>query len=230
MSHPKTRLAAARSQPRRRAADSANGDRATTADRILDVAERLVQRRGFNAVSYADIAAELGITKASLHYHFAGKTDLGLRLIARYEERFIAALAEIARAIGGAAARLRAYAEIYEGVLREDRMCLCGMLAVEFVTLSAPMRAALSHFFDTNDAWLILVLEDGRRQGKLYFKDNVRDVARMLVSSLEGAMMLARLRGEAGGFEHVARRLVADLVVPPVTQRPESHEHGDFAD
>ncbi len=55
-----------------------------TATRILDVAERLVQTRGFNGFSYADIAAELHITKASLHYHFASKAELGEALILRY--------------------------------------------------------------------------------------------------------------------------------------------------
>ena len=57
---------------------------ADTASRILDVAERLVQLSGFNGFSYADVAAELRITKASLHYHFAGKAELGEALIARY--------------------------------------------------------------------------------------------------------------------------------------------------
>ena len=69
--------------------------KANTATRILDVAERLVQTRGFNGFSYADIAAELGITKASLHYHFAGKAELGEALIVRYGERFADALAAI---------------------------------------------------------------------------------------------------------------------------------------
>src|SRR5215211_135610 len=51
--------------------------RTDTADRILDLAERLVQTRGFNGFSYADIASELGLTKASLHYHFPTKAELG---------------------------------------------------------------------------------------------------------------------------------------------------------
>ena len=55
-----------------------NGD---TPSRILDVSERLVQQRGFNGFSYADVAAELGVTKASLHYHFPGKAELGEALI-----------------------------------------------------------------------------------------------------------------------------------------------------
>ena len=66
-----------------------------TADRILDIAERLVQRRGFNAFSYADVATAVGIRKASLHYHFATKADLGQALIARYRQTFLAALREI---------------------------------------------------------------------------------------------------------------------------------------
>ena len=81
-----------------------------TATRILDVAERLAQVRGFNGFSYADIAAEVGITKAALHYHFASKADLGKALISRYAARFGEALAAIERRHdrgAGQAARLR---------------------------------------------------------------------------------------------------------------------------
>ena len=63
-----------------------------SAQRILDVAERLVQTRGFNGFSYADIAEALDVTKASLHYHFPSKADSGRRLIERYEKTFLAAL------------------------------------------------------------------------------------------------------------------------------------------
>ena len=52
-----------------------------TAAEILDVAERLVQVRGFNGFSYGDVASELKITTAALHYHFAGKAELGEALI-----------------------------------------------------------------------------------------------------------------------------------------------------
>ena len=62
--------------------------RADTSQRILDTAERLVQTRGFNGFSYADIATTLGVTKASLHYHFPAKAELGHRLIERYEKTF----------------------------------------------------------------------------------------------------------------------------------------------
>ena len=74
---------------------AASAASSSTASRVLDTAERLVQVRGFNGFSYADIAAELQISKASLHYHFATKADLGEALINRYSTRFFEALAEV---------------------------------------------------------------------------------------------------------------------------------------
>src|SRR5688572_31170640 len=124
---------------------------ADTAQRILDVAERLVQTRGFNGFSYADIAEALRVTKASLHYHFPAKADLGRQLIERYERNFLAALERIDAGTGDALEKLRRYAALYEGVLRDQRMCLCGMLAAEFGTLPEPMRVELRHFFDANE-------------------------------------------------------------------------------
>ena len=123
-----------------------------TADRILDVAEALVQARGFNGFSYAHVAAQLGVTKASLHYHFASKAELGEALIERYAERFARALEAIDDARPDARDKLVAYAELYSGVLRRDRMCLCGMLAAEYETLPEPMGNAIVRFFDDNEA------------------------------------------------------------------------------
>lgn len=100
---------------------------AGTRARILDAAERLVQTRGFAGFTYAQIADELGITKASLHYHFAGKADLGLALIDRYRLRFRSALNEITAAGPPASDALAEYVLIYESVLRDGRMCLCGI-------------------------------------------------------------------------------------------------------
>lgn len=182
-----------------------------TADRILDIAERLVQTQGYNGFSYADIAAELKTTKASLHYHFATKAALGTRLISRYGENFRRALEAVDGEEPNALRRLRRYADLYAQVLRKDRMCLCGMLASDFFTLPKPMREAVRGFFDKNEAWLVRTLEEGRRARTLQFAGPAEEVARTLVASFEGAMLIARSYGDASRFESVASRLVAQL-------------------
>ena len=192
--------------PRKKAAAAPD-----TAQRILDIAERLVQTRGFNGFSYADIAGALALTKASLHYHFPTKAELGTRLIARYEHGFLEVLGEIDRTAADPRQKLARYAKIYADVLRNNRMCLCGMLAAEYATLPRPMKDEMRHFFDENERWLVAVLEEGRRTGTLKFSGSSLDVARALVGSLEGAMMLARSYGEVARFETVADRLLAEL-------------------
>src|SRR5690349_16703530 len=163
-----------------------------TSERILDVAERLVPTRGFNAFSYADIAEALHVTKASLHYHVPGKADLGKRLIERYEGNFLAALARIDAQAGDAREKLRRYAAIYGDVVKANRMCLCGMLAAEYGTLPEPMRVDLRHFFDENERWLVAVLKQGKKEKTMKFAGAPAEAAQALIGSLEGAMMIAR--------------------------------------
>jgi TetR/AcrR family transcriptional regulator, transcriptional repressor for nem operon len=198
----------------------------TTRDHVLDVAERLAQTRGFNGFSYADIAAELGITKASLHYHYPTKADLGCALVDRYGQRFRAALGRISATGRAASQQLAAYIELYADVLRDDRLCLCGMLAAESSTLPEPMRRAIRGFFESNEAWLAPLLETGRRAGDLTFTGAADEAANALTCTLEGAMLLARSYGDASRFATAAARLLRDLAPAPADGRPAGRTTG----
>jgi TetR/AcrR family transcriptional repressor of nem operon len=182
-----------------------------TSQRILDVAEQLVQTRGFNGFSYADIAQVLHVTKASLHYHFPAKADLGARLIERYERNFAAALEAIDEHARRPRDKLHRYVAIYEGVLKQDRMCLCGMLAAEFGTLPDAMRDEMRRFFDVNERWIAAVLQQGKKDKTLKFTGPAVEGARALIDTLEGAMMIARTYGDVGRFRSVSERALKEL-------------------
>jgi TetR/AcrR family transcriptional repressor of nem operon len=182
-----------------------------TRSAILDIAERLVQNRGFNGFSYADVATELGITKAALHYHFPGKAELGEALIARYATRFGQALESIDAGDQPASAKLQAYADLYLSVLRDERMCLCGMLAAEYSTLPDRMQRTVVRFFDDNYAWLGRVLETGRAEGSLEFTGTAAATAQMIVGTLEGAMLVTRPYADTARFESVVSLLMSEF-------------------
>ena len=184
---------------------------APVSQRILEVAEQLAQTRGFNGFSYADVAEKLHVTKASLHYHFPSKADLGRALIERYHVVFVAALEAIDREAPGALEKLRRYAGLYDSVMRNDRLCLCGMLAAEYSTLPAPMQAELRRFFDANEVWLAAVLEDGRRAGELGFRGTPKQRARVVLGALEGAMLVARAYDDGRRFQSAAKQVLTDL-------------------
>src|SRR5271165_3062887 len=183
----------------------------SAATAILDVAEQLAQTRGYNGFSYADIAAQLSVTKASLHYHFRSKAELGGALIERYRIAFRAALEAIDQKTPQPQGKLTKYVGLYNSVLSNKRMCLCGMLAAEYATLPAPMQQGLTLFFDENERWLTGVLEDGLRAEVFLFQEPARARARLLLGALEGAMLVARSYGDPHRFEQAAGYLLADL-------------------
>jgi TetR/AcrR family transcriptional regulator, transcriptional repressor for nem operon len=182
--------------------------------RALSVAEELAQQRGFNGFSYADISERLRVTKASLHYHFPSKAELGRALLVRYRIAFEGALCAIAERTADARERLRRYASLYRNVLVDDRMCLCGMFAAEYSTLPEPMQLELKAFFDANERWLSRVLEDGRCAGTLAFRETPKQRARLLLGTLEGAMLVARTYGDTKRFQAAARSALADVIAP----------------
>ncbi len=184
---------------------------ANTVDRILDEAEKLVQVRGFNAFSYADISKAVGIQKASLHHHFATKTDLGVALVARYRRVFGGALATIESREADAVEQLERYAELYRSVLRKRRMCMCGMLAADVATLPEPIRSSVAEFFSENVTWLTRVLSEGKKRGELRFAGTAGAMASFIVSSLEGAMLVSRGSGELAHLDDVASVLIGNL-------------------
>jgi TetR/AcrR family transcriptional repressor of nem operon len=182
---------------------------------ILDAAERLAQTCGYNGFSYADVAAQLGVTKASLHYHFPSKAQLGRALIERYHAGFAQALEAIDREVGEPCGKLERYVALYDAVMRNDRMCLCGMLAAEYATLPEAMQLQLQLFFDANERWLTGVLEEGCRVGQFAFKERAKERARVLLGALEGAMLVARSYGDPRRFRAAADYVLADLCKSP---------------
>ena len=182
-----------------------------TGDLILNVAERRAQVLGFNGFSYGDIAGELGVSTASIHYHFPTKSDLGVRLVERYTQRFSVALAEIAADPMNACDKLARYAAIYEDVLKGGRLCLCGMLAAEIESLPAPMRTQVREFFARNEDWLVRVLEEGAAAGDIALDVDARATARAVTAMLEGALIVARAHGGLTSFRAATQILLRAL-------------------
>ncbi len=181
-------------------------------ERILTSAQRLVQQLGFNGFSYADIANEVGIRKASLHHYFPTKTDLGLALIGAYTTLVNTELLRISESSLPADEKLAAYVALYRGSLDAERMCLGGMLASEALTLDASILPGLKHFFSRNIEWLTEILTEGQLKGVFKLSGSVQTHARILLAALQGALLIARSTGDHEAFNQTTSLLVSDLL------------------
>lgn len=169
-----------------------------TRERILDIAQNLLETRGYNAFSYQDIADELGIKKASLHYHFATKAALGAALAQRHAERALAYLGEVDQADLDPWARLDAFFTPFLKLADTcERMCAGGVIAAEFPTLDGATQSHMKSFFDTLHRWLTALLEDGRSAGAFVFSGPAKVKADVIIAALEGMILLARVRQDA---------------------------------
>src|SRR5262249_29904972 len=178
----------------KKAAKTAAGERANTADEILDLAETLIQTRGYSAFSYQDIADALGIRKASIHYHFASKTALGIAVLDRYVQRFNAALAAAgADDTRSSMAMLDLYAEPYlQFAGTPDRVCLCGALAGEMLALPKELRQRVDRFFKSQQTWLSGILSRGAERGEFKLAAPPAKIAKLVLGALQGGLLVKR--------------------------------------
>jgi TetR/AcrR family transcriptional repressor of nem operon len=190
--------------------------RSETARLAVDVAQRLIQTRGYSRFSYADVAGELGVTKATLHYHFAGKADLGQAVLNRYVAQFYEALEVIDASDADGLDRFESYVDLYRQVLRGERMCMCGMLAAEIELLPPTMRAAVSEFFGRNVRWLEELFVRGAADGSLapLAPAERRARAQSVLALLHGGMLSARATSSSACFEMVTGLLRQDVGHP----------------
>lgn len=169
-----------------------------TRTQILDLAERAIRLRGYHAVSFRDIADELGIKSASIHYHFRHKEDLGLAVVDRYAER-------IAKEIGPAGAvawpdAVARFCEVYrDALVKNELQCLCSMLAAETLGLPEKVATRVGRFFRDNISWLRASMPDDM--------PDQQALALSIQCEIQGAMSVAVSLQDAGILDGVARNL-----------------------
>jgi len=168
-----------------------------TATRILDSAERMARQGGYNSFSFREIATEIGIKSASVHYHFANKEVLGAALAERYTNRFLEFLGEPTAEKPDDL--LRRYAAGYrQGLLEDGQMCLCGMFGAEISDLPEPVARQTRAFFERNIQWLAQVF-----QAKGLKQDDAEIEAACMIAALEGAMILSRSLQDDALFDRI---------------------------
>ncbi len=179
---------------------------------LRELAEQMVRRGGYNSMSFADLAKQVGIRTASVHYHYPTKIDLGVDLMERYHEAFFETLDERTAKVESAKKRLHAYGALFESTLVKDGgLCLCGMLATELPALDATLKAPVERFFRDNVDWIAREVLRGKDRGEFALPRPARQVAASLFSALEGAMIVARTLDNAKHIRETTAFFLAAL-------------------
>lgn len=186
---------------------------------ILKQAELKVREGGYNNFSFRELANDVGIKSASVHYYFPTKADLGAELAAQYTQGFLDLLGE-PKAYGGDDSDnagddsdngdetgasvsdipnpILRYINVFRTALTVDKkMCLCGLFGAEIAGLPDKVRFETEAFFEKNIEWLTLAYKNvGSRSDEVARKEAIK-----LLSLLEGVMLMSNAMGDAELFE-----------------------------
>lgn len=163
-----------------------------TAKHILDVAQEMVRNRGYSAFSYADISKQVGIRKASIHYHFPSKDELVRALVQRYRENMAHRCDAIAHSAASPTQQMFQFANLYRDGLEHNQICLCAMLAADFAVLPEAIQGEIQGFFRETEDWLTTLLQQGCEAQSWDCQPSAEQEAKGLIAMLQGAQLLAR--------------------------------------
>lgn len=170
---------------------------------LLAEAETLIRSRGYSGFSYADLSEKVGIRKASIHHHFPTKEVLVATALEEYRARYAKGLQRIELDHANALDRIEAYGRLYITGVTRGLGCLCAALAAELKILPDSLKAGTTAFFKEHIAWLELVYRQGLAQKEVCALIEAKEAARMIISALEGALMMERMLAGRQGFELV---------------------------
>lgn len=185
-----------------------------TVEQIVDTARRLIMTRGYNGFSYADVAEAVGIRKASIHHHFAAKSDLAIAVVEQSRAIIQAQVAQLAEAEPDAAAQLRAYAGYWERCILDNSapFCVAAMLAAELPSLPDDLAASVRAHFADLTGWLARILALGVRQGSVSLVGAPAEEADAFMSAIYGAMLSARAFDDPTRFVAITETLLSRVV------------------
>lgn len=177
---------------------------------ILKRAERYLQDAGFSSFSFRNLAADLGIKSASVHYHFPSKEALGVALLQSYQQTFDRWV-ESRKHSGSAKADLLEWFKYYQHLARGGDICPGGAFGAEYTALPEPIKRELAALEDRLRAWLRAILKAGRKAGEIRAEGKIEDQAEMILATLQGGTQVARVTGNAKGFDCVLQQLKVTL-------------------
>lgn len=167
-------------------------------DALIKAAQFRVRSGGYSNFSFRELATEVGIKSASVHYHFPTKGDLGAELARQYTDDFLASLGDPIAIFESGNNPIETYINQFRlALVRDKKMCLCGLLAAESEALPEKVRYETQRFFKKNIAWLELAFQIRDPYDTIHAKAN----AMKTVALLEGALLISKTLDDNQVFE-----------------------------
>ncbi|HMN72726.1 MAG TPA: helix-turn-helix domain-containing protein [Rhodoblastus sp.] len=189
---------------------SAGQDRSSQRDKIVRATAQLLRQRGYAATGLSDIIETSGAPKGSLYHYFpGGKDNIALEALRYAGDKVQATLAELAGQEESAAAVLRRYGALVAGWMAESNFRDGCPIATTLLETAAEKSRTAEAGRSAFAGWTGVLREKLLQEGVA--RARAERLARLAVMALEGALVFARVEGDAAPII-AAMEEVADLM------------------
>jgi TetR/AcrR family transcriptional repressor of nem operon len=184
-------------------------------EKLLTEGLRVVHERGFGS-SVRDIVQAAGVPQGSFTNHFVSKEAFGLEVLDLYKASFNESVAATLRNDAlPPLKRLRLWFQDTLDYLKRDDMrrgCLYANMSAEAIEHSDPLQRRIAGIFTENQKSVAYCLQAAIDAGELSADVNVSDTAGFIVSSFEGAILIAKAQRKPEPIERFMRVLFSSVL------------------
>jgi TetR/AcrR family transcriptional repressor of nem operon len=177
----------------------------STGERLLDAADSLMYRRGYEAVGIAELCEVAGAKKGSFYHFFASKRALAVAMLERAwprtrERLFVPSFADPDLGVFEAVERYSSMLVAnLEAAADEDDLvlgCRFGNFAVELASHDPAVRGCVASVFADMAHIVATALTRGIESGELRSDLDAEAAADEFIALMEGRMVLAKATGD----------------------------------
>lgn len=185
-----------------------------TREKIVREAAKLFNQQGYSGTSLSALMRATGLQKGGIYNHFGSKDELALAAfdfaVQRTTERFKGVLREKQHAVE----RLQAIVVLHQHLIDDPPVAGgCPLLntAVESDDTNPLLRERVQQAFDSWRCLIDQIIEKGIAKGEVCSTVEADTVATIMISTLEGAIMMSQLYGDRLYLERAVAHLLQYL-------------------
>ena len=185
-----------------------------TKERILTKSGVLFNSHGYQATSISDITSATGFTKGAIYRHFKNKASLEKETLFHLSTIMFENLRSRIKCESTAGNKLRAVFRFFESYITTPPVkggCPLMNAAIEADDSNPALRKEALKILDILRDSLTTILKNGIRYKQIRKETDLDYHATIIIASLEGAIMMSKLRGNNQDISKVIKHLENQL-------------------
>ncbi len=178
-----------------------------TRELIIQKSGELFNTRGYHGSSMSDIMNATGLQKGGIYNHFKNKDEIAEAAFDFHYAQVLARFKESLANCQNSVQKLRAIIKVFQSILENPIVkggCPIFNTGMDATDIHPSLQKRAKLAINTLVKYVEIKIEEGRIEGEFKTDVNASDTALLLVSTMEGAIMISRVNNSKTALTNAA--------------------------